>query len=244
VNARGILISVLLAVALLPGTQCSSPVEPPLAPQRADFGEARKRMIDDQIRARGVANPRVLEAMTLVPRHEFVPEEFRASAYDDHPLPTSQGQTISQPYIVALMTELADPKPEHRVLEIGTGSGYQAAVLSGLVQDVYTIELLPELARTAAERLQRLGYKNVHVRDGDGYLGWPEHAPFDSILVTAGATEIPKPLVEQLKPGGRMIIPVGDTSSVQMLQIVEKDMNGDVRVRDSIPVRFVPLLRK
>jgi protein-L-isoaspartate(D-aspartate) O-methyltransferase len=200
-------------------------------------------MVEDQIRARGVNNPRVLEAMTVVPRHEFVPEAYRSSAYDDQPLPTSQGQTISQPYIVALMTELADPKSEHRVLEVGTGSGYQAAVLSGLVRDVYTIELVPELARTATERLKRLGYNNVHVREGDGYLGWPEHAPFDSILVTAGATEIPKPLVEQLKPGGRMIIPVGDTTSVQTLQIVEKDSTGNVHVRDSIPVRFVPLLR-
>jgi protein-L-isoaspartate(D-aspartate) O-methyltransferase len=243
VRARAILISGLLAAALLPGTQCSSATETPVVPQRVDLEQARKRMVEDQIRARGVNNPRVLEAMTIVPRHEFVPEAYRASAYDDQPLPTSQGQTISQPYIVALMTELADPKPEHRVLEVGTGSGYQAAVLSGLVRDVYTIELVPELARSATERLKRLGYNNVHVREGDGYLGWPEHAPFDSILVTAGATEIPKPLVEQLKPGGRMIIPVGDSTAVQTLQIVEKDSTGNVRVRDSIPVRFVPLLR-
>jgi protein-L-isoaspartate(D-aspartate) O-methyltransferase len=243
VKPRAILIGVLLTGLLLPGTQCSSAPEEAFLPQQAGFEKARKLMVEDQIRARGVRNTRVLEAMGVVPRHEFVPEAFRAQAYDDQPLPTSQGQTISQPYIVALMTELADPKPEHRVLEVGTGSGYQAAVLSGLVRDVYTIELLPELARTAAERLKRLGYNNVHARDGDGYLGWPEHAPFDSILVTAGAPEIPQPLVEQLKPGGRMIIPVGDISSVQTLQIVEKDANGNVRVRDSIPVRFVPLLR-
>lgn len=234
----------LLTGFLVPGTQCSSAPKPPFLPQRIDFEQALKRMVADQIRARGIQNTRVLEAMSTVPRHEFVGEEYRSMAYEDRPLPTSRGQTISQPYIVALMTELADPKPEHRVLEIGTGSGYQAAVLAGLVRDVYTIELVPELARTAAERLNRLGYKNVHVRDGDGYLGWPEHAPFDSILVTAGATEIPRPLIEQLRPGGRMIIPVGDTSAVQTLQIVERDEQGNVRVRNSIPVRFVPLLRK
>jgi protein-L-isoaspartate(D-aspartate) O-methyltransferase len=243
VTARAVLIAGLLAGSLLPGAQCSSATEAPFVPQRANFEQARKRMVEDQIRARGIQNARVLEAMTAVPRHEFVPEPFRTLAYDDQPLPTSEGQTISQPYIVALMTELADPKPEHRVLEVGTGSGYQAAVLSGLVRELYTIELLPELARTATERLKRLGYTNVHVRQGDGYLGWPEHAPFDSILVTAGAPEIPKPLVEQLKPGGRMIIPVGDSQSVQTLQIVEKDTKGNVRVRDSIPVRFVPLVR-
>jgi protein-L-isoaspartate(D-aspartate) O-methyltransferase len=201
-------------------------------------------MIEEHIKARGVRNTRVLEAMRTVPRHEFVAEEYKASAYSDVPLPTSLGQTISQPYIVALMTELADPKSEHRTLEVGTGSGYQAAILSGLVRNVYSIELLPELASSAKERLERLGYKNVQVRQGDGYLGWPEHAPFDSILVTAGATEIPQPLVDQLKPGGRMIIPVGDVSLDQVLKVVEKDTAGKVSVRDVIPVRFVPLLRQ
>jgi protein-L-isoaspartate(D-aspartate) O-methyltransferase len=235
---------VLLTGLLVPGTQCSSAPERLFLPQRVDFEQARKRMVADQIRARGVQNSRVLEAMATVPRHEFVPDEFRSMAYDDQPLPTSQGQTISQPYIVALMTELADPQPDHRVLEVGTGSGYQSAVLSGLAGEVYTIELVPELAATAADRLERLGYTNVRVREGDGYLGWPEHAPFDSILVTAGAAEVPMPLVEQLRPGGRMIIPVGDTTSVQILQIVEKDGQGNVRIRDTIPVRFVPLLRK
>ena len=200
-------------------------------------------MVQEQIRARGIRDERVLQAMGAVPRHEFVPEAYRASAYDDSALPTSLGQTISQPYIVALMTEHADPKPEHRVLEIGTGSGYQAAVLSLLVREVYTIEILPDLARSAAERLNRLNFKNVHVREGDGYAGWPERAPFDSILVTAGATEIPKPLVEQLKNGGRMVIPVGRSLLEQELQIVEKDLQGKITVRNVIPVRFVPLRR-
>jgi protein-L-isoaspartate(D-aspartate) O-methyltransferase len=212
--------------------------------QRRDFEAERRNMLEEHIKARGVRNTRVLEAMGTVPRHEFVPDEYKASAYSDVPLPTSQGQTISQPYIVALMTELADPKPEHRTLEVGTGSGYQAAILSGLVRNVYSIELLPALASSAKARLERLGYKNVEVRQGDGYLGWPEHAPFDSILVTAGATEIPQPLVDQLKPGGRMIIPVGDVSLDQVLKVVEKDTAGKVNVRDVIPVRFVPLLRQ
>ena len=201
-------------------------------------------MVEEQIQARGVQNVRVLDAMRRVPRHEFVPDAYKASAYADSPLPTSQGQTISQPYIVALMTELADPKPEHRVLEVGTGSGYQAAILSGLVREVYSIELVSELASTAKLRLERLGYKNVQVRQGDGYLGWPQHAPFDSILVTAGAKEIPKPLVDQLKPGGRMIIPVGESSQEQVLQVIAKDASGKVTIRDVIPVRFVPLLRQ
>jgi protein-L-isoaspartate(D-aspartate) O-methyltransferase len=212
--------------------------------QRRDFEPERQRMIDEHIKARGIRNTRVLEAMRTVPRHEFVAEEYKRSAYSDVPLPTSQGQTISQPYIVALMTELADPKSDHRTLEVGTGSGYQAAILSGLVRNVYSIELLPALAASAKERLERLGYKNVQVRQGDGYLGWPEHAPFDSIVVTAGATEIPQPLVDQLKPGGRMIIPVGDASLDQILKVVEKDTAGKVSVRDVIPVRFVPLLRQ
>jgi protein-L-isoaspartate(D-aspartate) O-methyltransferase len=226
------------------GAKCHSAPETTLEPQQIDFGQARKRMVDEQIRARGIQNRRVLEAMGTVPRHEFVAEEYRNRAYGDFPLPTSSGQTISQPYIVALMTELIDPRPEQRVLEVGTGSGYQAAILSGLVREVYTIELLPELAGTARERLARLGFKNVHVREGDGYQGWVEHAPFDAILVTAGAAQIPKPLVEQLKPGGRMVIPVDNAGGDQTLQVLEKGVDGRVNVRDLIPVRFVPLLRK
>jgi protein-L-isoaspartate(D-aspartate) O-methyltransferase len=212
--------------------------------QQFDFEQARNRMVNEQIRARGIQNARVLDAMRAVPRHEFVPTAYIRQAYDDSPLPTSSGQTISQPYIVALMTELADPRPEHRVLEIGTGSGYQAAILAKLVREVYTIEIVPELAKTAATRLERLGLKNVQVRQGDGYLGWPDRAPFDSILVTAGARDVPKPLVEQLKPGGRMIIPVNNSSGDQTLQVIEKTRDGNVRVRDVIPVRFVPLVRQ
>jgi protein-L-isoaspartate(D-aspartate) O-methyltransferase len=201
-------------------------------------------MVEEQIQARGIQNPRVLEAMRTVPRHEFVPEIYRDQAYEDSPLPTSAGQTISQPYIVALMTELVDPQPEYRVLEVGTGSGYQAAILARLVRDVYTIEIVPDLARTAAQRLERLAFKNVHVRAGDGYLGWPEHRPFDAILVTAGAPEIPKPLIEQLATGGRLVIPVNNRDGYQTLQVLEKSRDGKVQVRDVIPVRFVPLIRK
>jgi protein-L-isoaspartate(D-aspartate) O-methyltransferase len=237
-------IAMLIALGtVLAGTQCRSAPEAQDL-QRLDFDEARRNMVEDQIRARGVQNTRVLEAMRTVPRHEFVPVTYRSQAYEDRPLPTSSGQTISQPYIVALMTELADPRPEYRVLEVGTGSGYQAAILARLVREVYTIEIVPELARTATDRLKRLGFPNIHVREGDGYLGWPDRAPFDAILVTAGAKEIPKPLIEQLKPGGRMVIPVDNDEGYQTLQVMEKDTSGKVRVRDLIPVRFVPLVRK
>lgn len=241
---RLVLSGFFIVGLILGSSQCTSAPEALPPAQRIDFEQARKRMVQEQIQGQGIRNFRVLEAMNAVPRHEFVPDAYQGLAYADTALPTSEGQTISQPYIVALMTELADPKPEHRVLEIGTGSGYQAAVLARLVREVYTIEILPELARAAAQRLERLGFKNVHVREGDGYQGWPEHAAFDSILVTAGATEIPKPLVEQLKPGGHMVIPVGDASLNQALQVVEKDGRGVVRVRDVVPVRFVPLRRR
>ena len=209
-----IVIAFTCALALA-GLLCASPQ------QAQDIERERRRMVEEQIQSRGVRNTRVLEAMRTVPRHEFVADAYKSAAYSDTPLPTSQGQTISQPYIVALMTELADPKPEHRVLEVGTGSGYQAAILSGLVREVYSIELVAELAASAKQRLDRLGFKNVQVRQGDGYLGWPQAAPFDSILVTAGATEVPQPLVSQLKPGGRMIIPVGGSSLDQVLKVVE-----------------------
>jgi protein-L-isoaspartate(D-aspartate) O-methyltransferase len=215
-----------------------------VTPRASDFPTARARMVDDQIAARGIRNPGVLDAMRTVPRHEFVPEAYRSSAYADSPLPIGLDQTISQPYIVALMTELVAPKPEHRILEIGTGSGYQAAVISQLVKEVYTIEIIPQLAESARQRLQRLGFSNVTVRDGDGYQGWPEKMPFDGILVTAGATEIPKPLVDQLKPGGRMVIPVGSTLNSQVLRIVEKQADGSTRIEEVIPVRFVPLRRR
>lgn len=200
-------------------------------------------MVADQIEARGVSHPGVLEAMAAVSRHEFVPPEWRALAYDDRPLPIGFGQTISQPYIVALMTELVAPEAGDRILEVGTGSGYQAAVAARIVAEVYSIELIPELATSAAERLDRLGVANVVLIAGDGYLGWPEHAPFDGILVTAGADHIPEPLVEQLAPGARMVIPVGDPNTEQVLKVLEKLPNGQVEVRDVLPVRFVPLRR-
>ncbi len=211
--------------------------------QEIDFEQARRQMVERQIEARGVTDSRVLEAMSRVPRHEYVPERYRAFAYNDNPLPIEFEQTISQPYIVALMTELVRPEPDDRILEIGTGSGYQAAVAAELVSEVYSIEIIPELARSAADRLERLGVSNVSVRAGDGYLGWPEQSPFDGILVTAGAAEVPEPLVEQLKPGARMIIPVGDSLSFQILRVIEKLPGGDVEIRDNIAVRFVPFRR-
>jgi protein-L-isoaspartate(D-aspartate) O-methyltransferase len=186
-------------------------------------------------------DPAVLGAMREVPRHELVPESVRGAAYENQPLLIGQGQTISQPYIVALMTSLAKPAKDHVVLEVGTGSGYQAAVLARLVSHVYSIEIVEPLARQAAGRLKALGYDNVTVRQGDGYKGWAEHAPFDAIVVTAAASHIPPPLVEQLKPGGRMVIPVGETFSTQNLVLVEKDRDGRSHTRALLPVRFVPL---
>ncbi len=211
--------------------------------QQIDFERARRQMVEEQIEARGVTDPRVLEVMQRVPRHEYLPAEYRARAYSNRPLPIGLDQTISQPYIVALMTELIQPEPDDRLLEIGTGSGYQAAVAAELVSEVYSIEIIPELAHSAAERLDRLGVPNVFARAGDGYLGWPEQSPFDEILVTAGAEHIPEPLVEQLKPGAQMIIPVGDRSSFHILKMVEKLPGGEVEIRDITPVRFVPLRR-
>jgi protein-L-isoaspartate(D-aspartate) O-methyltransferase len=189
----------------------------------------------------GGLDPSVLAAMREVPRHELVPENVRPAAYDNRPLPIGHGQTISQPLIVALMTDLAQPDKDDVVLEVGTGSGYQAAVLSRLVDRVYSIEIVEPLARQAKERLHGLGYHNVTVRQGDGYHGWPEHAPFDAILVTAAASHIPPPLVGQLKPGGRMVIPVGPAFMAQNLMLVEKDPTGKVSTRVLLPVSFVPL---
>jgi protein-L-isoaspartate(D-aspartate) O-methyltransferase len=221
---------------------CITQIRPPF--QTEDFEADRARMVKDQIEARGVRNRAVLDAMRSVPRHEFVPEVYRRSAYVDSALPIGLDQTISQPYIVALMTELVDPKPTHRILEVGTGSGYQAAVISRLVKEVYSIEIIPQLAQTSRQLLQRLGFTNVRVREGNGYLGWPENGPFDGILVTAGATEVPPALVDQLKPGARMVIPVGSTSDSQLLQVIEKRPDGSTRTQEVIPVRFVPLRRK
>ena len=183
----------------------------------------------------------VLAAIARVPRHRFVPEDQTPYAYDNRPLPIGHGQTISQPYIVALMTDLIDPRPGQTVLEIGTGSGYQAAVLAELVGRVYTIEIIEPLARQAAERLKTLGYANVETRAGDGYNGWEEAAPFDAIVVTAAASHIPPPLIRQLKPGGRMVIPVGAHFLAQYLLLVEKRADGAVTTRQILPVRFVPL---
>jgi protein-L-isoaspartate(D-aspartate) O-methyltransferase len=210
--------------------------------------EARERMVEQDIARtgwarEGVKNETVLNAMRTVLRHEFVPEPDRGDAYADRPLPIGHGQTISQPYIVAYMTEMLGLKPEHTVLEIGTGSGYQAAVLAEIAAKVYSIEIVKPLAERATDTLKKQGYDTVEVKHGDGYFGWPEHAPFDAIIVTAAASHIPPPLVEQLKPGGRMAIPVGPPLQTQNLILVEKLEDGTLRRRSVMPVRFVPLTR-
>jgi len=198
-------------------------------------------MVQQQLVARGINNERVLAAMGKVPREEFVPLDLRTETYEDGPLPIGHGQTISQPYIVAFMTQQLQPKPSDRVLEIGTGSGYQAAILAELVSDVYTIEIVQPLAKTAEATLQRLGYKNVHIKMGDGYKGWPEEAPFDAIIVTCAPDKVPQPLVDQLKEDGRMVIPVGERFA-QELYLLEKK-NGQLKESVTLPVRFVPMLR-
>jgi len=210
----------------------------------SEFQTVRKVMIERQIQARGVKDPRVIKAMQDVPRHLFVDESLWPVAYSDGPLPIGHGQTISQPYIVSFMTELLQVDTHHVVLEIGTGSGYQAAVLSKLTHHVFTIEIIAELGQEAEERLKRLGYDNVTVKIGDGYQGWPDEAPFDRIIVTAAPEEIPQKLVEQLKPGGRMVLPVGPQWWGQDLLIVEKDEKGKVTKRESLPVRFVPMVHE
>lgn len=210
-------------------------------PREGDMATAREIMIERDLKGRGITNTAVLKAMHDVPRHEFVPDEFRHIAYQDSPLPIGEGQTISQPYIVAAMTELLDPKPDDVVFEVGTGSGYQAAVLAELVRHVYTVEIVPELGEEATARLDELGYTNITVRVGDGYAGWPAHAPFDGIIVTCGAEDIPPPLIEQLKPGGVMVIPVGPNNLSQELLVVEKGEDGQVSMRSVMGVRFVPM---
>jgi protein-L-isoaspartate(D-aspartate) O-methyltransferase len=202
-----------------------------------------ERMVRDQIEARGVTNPAVLKAMRDTPRDLFMPPELRALAYEDHPVPIGYGQTISQPYIVAAMTETLDVRKEHRVLEIGTGSGYQAAILSRLASEVYTIEIVPPLAKSAAQTLSRLGYKNVFVREGDGYKGWPEKAPFDRIILTAAPPELPQTLVDQLKPRGKLVAPVGRPGSFQELILAEKAADGRISQRSLMPVGFVPMVK-
>ena len=207
----------------------------------APRADERGRMVERHIAGAGVEDSAVLDAMRSVPRHEFVPTPHEDQAYANRPLPIGHGQTISQPYIVAYMTEVLDPDSEDIVLEVGTGSGYQAAVLAEIVDEVYTIEIIEPLAQTGRERLERLGYDNAHVRQGDGYFGWPEHAPFDAIIVTAAAGHIPQPLVEQLRPGGRMVIPVGPVFAVQTLILVNKSSDGEITTEQLLPVRFVPM---
>jgi protein-L-isoaspartate(D-aspartate) O-methyltransferase len=211
-------------------------------PTTIDFGAQRDRMVEQQLKLRGIKDERVLTAMGKVPREQFVSVDARASAYQDAPLPIGYGQTISQPYIVAFMTEQLRPKQTDRVLEIGSGSGYQAAILAELVADVYTVEIVEPLAKTAEGTLQQLGYKNVHIRVGDGYRGWPDEAPFDAIAVTCAPEKVPQPLVDQLKDGGRMIIPVGEQFA-QQLYLFEKK-NGQLKESATLPVRFVPMVRE
>lgn len=207
-----------------------------------DFSEQRERMVDAQIAARGVRDPWVLHAMRTVPREAFVPASDRESAYDDGPLPIGEGQTISQPYVVAVMTEVVRPKPGNRALEIGTGSGYAAAVLATIVSDVYSVERLAGLASTAGRRLARLGYRNVHVRCGDGTLGWPDHAPYEAIMVTAGGPRVPPALLEQLAIGGRLVMPVGSAHRFQHLVRVTRRGADDYVHEDLEAVAFVPLI--
>jgi protein-L-isoaspartate(D-aspartate) O-methyltransferase len=211
-------------------------------PTAAEFATQRQRMVEQQLKPRGIKDERVLAAMGKVPREEFVPADVRPSAYEDGPLPIGYDQTISQPYVVAFMTEQLRPKQSDRVLEIGSGSGYQAAILGELVAEVYTIEIVEPLAKSAEATLQRLGYNNVHIKVGDGYKGWPEEAPFDAIIVTCAPEKVPQPLVDQLEDGGRMVIPVGERFA-QQLYLLEKK-NGQLKESVTLPVRFVPMLRE
>jgi protein-L-isoaspartate(D-aspartate) O-methyltransferase len=241
VRASCLILVVLGLLMILPAPAVSS-----------DFAAARAQLVDE-LRAYGRQDPppgqdgfsaRVLETLGEVERHRFVPERLQSEAYLNHPLPIGHGQTISQPYIVALMTDLVAPDADDVVLEVGTGSGYQAAVLAKRVGHVYSIEIIEPLAEQAKVRLARLGYDNVTTSLGDGYFGWKEHAPFDAIVVTAAATHVPPPLIAQLKPGGRMVIPVGGRFTVQYLLLLEKTMAGDVLTRQITAVRFVPLTGK
>ena len=205
------------------------------------FERERTAMVTQQLADRDITDPRVLDAMRRVPRHRFVPPRWQDAAYDDSPLPIGEGQTISQPYIVALMTQLADVDQGDRVLDIGTGSGYQAAVLAEMGMKVWSIEIVPTLAKEAAQRLETLGYENVEVRAGDGYRGWPEHAPFEAILLAAAAPEVPKPLLEQLAVGGRLVLPVGEDGGAQDLLVITRKPDGSFERRTVAPVAFVPM---
>jgi protein-L-isoaspartate(D-aspartate) O-methyltransferase len=236
-SMRGLALAVVAAA--LGGGACGASGQQPAAPSRT---EDRERMVVQQLRPRGIRDPRVLEVMARVPRHHFVPASQQRDAYGDHPLPIGFGQTISQPYIVAFMTEALDLGPSDTVLEIGTGSGYQAAILGELAREVYTIEIVPELAARATRTLAELGHTNVHVRAGDGYRGWPERAPFTKIIVTAAPETVPQALVEQLAVGGTMILPVGPQGGSQELRILTKTAGG-VTTERSLPVRFVPMVK-
>ncbi len=223
-----------LLVVVLAATSCHhSPTS------TSEFAAQRQKMVEQQLKPRGIHDERVLAAMAKVPREEFVPENLRAQSYSDSALPIGHDQTISQPFIVAFMTEQLRPQPTDRVLEIGTGSGYQAAVLAELVKEVYTIEIIEPLAKDASARLARLDYNNAHVKIGDGYQGWPEVAPFDSIIVTCAPDKVPQPLRQQLKEGGRMVIPVGIGLDQQLFLLEKKE--GQMAERAILPVRFVPM---
>jgi protein-L-isoaspartate(D-aspartate) O-methyltransferase len=237
-------VTLLLLEAII--AAAPSPVEDRYASARARMVAEIATMAHETgaVTGRPLLAETVMNAMRRVPRHRFVPPFQASRAYDSRPLPIGEGQTISQPFIVALMTDLLDPKPGHRVLEVGTGSGYQAAVLAELVARVYTIEIVERLGTRARELLQTLGYRNIEVRIGDGYNGWPEAAPFDAIVVTAAPSEIPQPLIDQLKPGGRMVIPTGRTRDIQYLLVVQKQSDGTSTTRRTLPVRFVPLTRE
>jgi protein-L-isoaspartate(D-aspartate) O-methyltransferase len=238
----GPLATLAFGIAFVGGLRADARAAPP--PDAAD-GEQRARRLQmvQVIRARGVRDSATLRALQILPRHQFVPAAEMDRAYGDHPLPIGYGQTISQPYIVGYMTEALRSKPGMKVLEIGTGSGYQAAVLAEMGCDVYTIEIFAALARSAGDRLKRLGYGRIRTRSGDGFDGWAEAGPFDRVIVTAAAGYIPPPLLDQLKPGGRMLIPVGSVYGIQDLILVEKDARGSIRTQRLLPVRFVPLLR-
>lgn len=210
--------------------------------QEKKWEKKANKMVNEQIAIRGVNDPEVLAVLQKTPRHRFVPDKVSKYAYNDHPLPIGEGQTISQPYIVAFMTEMLDTDSNHKVLEIGTGSGYQAAVLSPLVNHVYTIEIVKSLANSADSTIKKLGYKNITVRWGDGYKGWPKEAPFDRIIGTAAPPEIPLALIEQLKPGGKMVLPVG--TRWQEIVVVTKNASGEISKKNVLPVRFVPMVRQ
>ena len=239
------LAAALMAAAWVLNWGSVSPYPAVLRARAADdYADLRESMVREQILARGVSDGNVLAALRGVPRHRFVPPSQVRQAYNDHPLPIGNGQTISQPYIVAFMSELLDLRKSHKVLEIGTGCGYQAAVLSLLAGEVYSIEIVEELGVQARERLRSLGYDNVEVKIGNGYAGWPQQAPFDRIILTAAPNELPQALVDQLKPRGRLVAPVGPVYGNQELVVVTKDAQGKVRREPVLPVRFVPMVQE